>query len=345
MEESKTTIFKNLVLDATQLALKGEWKKAITANKQILSINKADVPALNRIGKAQLELGKLKDSKNSYTKALQIDPLNTIARRNLKELEQMKDAKTLQGKKQNTSNLEKLVRNEILIQTASRSAEFIIDKPNSRAIKNLVPGTELAIIVSTNGIEITNTRKVSLGTIEPRSSIRLKTCIDAGSKFEVIFKDNFEDTGIIQILEIHRDPSVVLETPFIHSIVESERSKILADVMLYSEDENAELGLEDDWATIDMSDDDEKVEEENLANEGFQTIDTNTNSNDEEEDDDEDEADEEERVTNEIEEADDDDDDAVVKEASSELVLEEKPEITDTTTDKNDESDAEEDTK
>ena len=114
--------------------------------------------------------------------------------------------------------------------------------------------------------------------------------------------------------------------------------------MLYSEDENAELGLEDDWATIDMSDDDEKVEEENLANEGFQTIDTNTNSNDEEEDDD-DEADEEERVTNEIEEADDNDDDAVVKEASSELVLEEKPEITDTVTDKNDESDAEEDTK
>ena len=39
------------------------------------------------------------------------------------------------------------------------------------------------------------------------------------------------------------------------------------------------------------------------------------------------------------------DDDAVVKEASSELVLEEKPEITDTATDKNDESDAEEDTK
>jgi hypothetical protein len=316
MEKSKTTIFKNLVLDATQLALKGEWKKAITANKQILSINKSDVSALNRIGKAQLELGKLKDSKKSYTKALQIDPLNAIARRNLKELEQMKDAKTLQGKKQSTSNLEKLVRNEILIQTASRSAEFVIDKPNSRAIQNLVPGTELNIIASTNGIEITNIRKVSLGSIEPRSSMRLKTCIDAGSKFEVIFKDNFEKTGIIQILETHRDPSVVLETPFIHSIVESERSKILADVMLYSEDENAELGLEDNWASIDMSDDDETVEEENLTNEGFQTIDTNASDDD---DDDDDDTDEEERVTKGIEESDEEVDEKVVKEASSKL--------------------------
>ena len=90
--------------------------------------------ALNRIGKAQLELGKLKESKNSYTKALQIDPLNTIARRNLKELEQMKDEKTFQGKVQNKSNLEKLVRNDILIQTAARSAEFIIDKPNSLSL-------------------------------------------------------------------------------------------------------------------------------------------------------------------------------------------------------------------
>ena len=323
MEESKTTIFKNLVLDATQLALKGQWKKAITANKQILSINKSDVSALNRIGKAQLELGKLKDSKKSYTKALQIDPLNAIARRNLKELEQMKDAKTLQGKKQSTSNMEKLVRNEILIQTASRSAEFVIDKPNIRAIQNLVPGTELNIIASTNGIEITNIRKVSLGSIEPRSSIRLKTCIDAGSKFEVIFKDNFENTGIIQILETHRDPSVVLETPFIHSIVESERSKILADVMLYSEDENAELGLEDNWASIDMSDD-EKVEEENLTNEGFQTIDTNASDDD---DDDDDDTDEEERVTKGIAESDEEVDEKVVKEASSKL---EAGETTDT---------------
>ena len=336
MQESKTTIFKNLVLDATQLALKGEWKKAITANKQILSMNKSDVSALNRIGKAQLELGKLKDSKKSYTKALQIDPLNAIARRNLKELEQMKDAKTLQGKKQNTSNLEKLVRNEILIQTASRSAEFIIDKPNSRAIQNLVPGTELAITTSTNGIEITNTKKVSLGSIEPRSSIRLKTCIDGGSKFEVIFKENFENTGIIQILETHRDPSVILETPFIHSIVESERSKILADVMLYSEDENAELGLEDNWASIDMSDDDEKVEEENLANEGFQTIDT-TQSEDSE--DDEDDEDDEERVTKGIEESDEEVDEKVVQEASSKL---ESDETTATDADEATVTDAEE---
>ena len=336
MEESKNTIFKNLVFDATQLALKSEWKKAITANKQILSMNKSDVSALNRIGKAQLELGKLKDSKKSYTKALQIDPLNAIARRNLKELEQMKDAKTLQGKKQNTSNLEKLVRNEILIQTASRSAEFIIDKPNSRAIQNLVPGTELAITTSTNGIEITSTKKVSLGSIEPRSSIRLKTCIDGGSKFEVIFKENFENTGIIQILETHRDPSVILETPFIHSIVESERSKILADVMLYSEDENAELGLEDNWASIDMSDDDEKVEEENLANEGFQTIDT-TQSEDSE--DDEDDEDDEERVTKGIEESDEEVDEKVVQEASSKL---ESDEITVTDADEATVTDAEE---
>ncbi len=139
----------------------------------------------------------------------------------------MKDAKTLQGKKQSTSNLEKLVRNEILIQTASRSAEFVIDKPNSRAIQNLVPGTELNIIASTNGIEITNIRKVSLGSIEPRSSMRLKTCIDAGSKFEVIFKDNFEKTGIIQILETHRDPSVVLETPLFIQLLSQSVQKFL----------------------------------------------------------------------------------------------------------------------
>ena len=307
MEESKAVIYKNLIMDATQFALKGDWKKAISTNKEILSLNKLDVQALNRIGKAQLELGKLKDSKKSYTKALQIDPLNTIARRNLKELEQMKDAKTLQGKSQNKSNLEKLVRNDILIQTAARSAEFIIDKPNSRAIQNLVPGVELLIQASDSGVEITNSRKVALGTIEPRSALRLKTCIEGGSQFEVIFKDFFGHSGVIQILEIYREPSITLKTPFINSIIDAERSRILADVMLYSEDENSELGLEDNWESIDMSDDDEKVEEENLQD-GFQTIDTSNDDDDE---------DEEEVATGQIEEAKDEEiDDQVIDEAS-----------------------------
>jgi len=309
MEESKAVIYKSLVSDATQFALKGDWKKAISTNKEILSLNKHDVQALNRIGKAHLELGKLKESKKSYTKALQIDPLNTIARRNLKELEQMKDEKTLKGKVQNKSNLEKLVRNDILIQTAARSAEFIIDKPNSRVIKNLVPGTELLIKASDQGIEITNERKVVLGTIEPRSALRLKTCIDGGSQFEVIFKDFIGNSGVIQILEIYREPSVTLKTRFINSIIDDERSRILADVMLYSEDENSELGLEDNWESIDMSDDDEKVEEDNLQD-GFQTIDTTTT---------EDEEDEEEVATDQIEEAKDEEPNNEIIDMNSEL--------------------------
>ena len=206
------------------------------------------------------------------------------------------------------SNLEKLVRNDILIQTAARSAEFIIDKPNSRAIKNLVPGVELLIQASDSGIEITNARKVALGTIEPRSALRLKTCIEGGSQFEVIFKDFFGNSGVIQILEIYREPSITLETPFINSIIDDERSRILADVMLYSEDENSELGLEDNWESIDMSDDDEKVEEENLQD-GFQTIDTSSD----------DEEDEEEIATDQIEEAKDEEIDEQVIDVAAEL--------------------------
>ena len=124
-----------------------------------------------------------------------------------------------------------------------------------------MPGVELLIQASDSGVEITNSRKVALGTIEPRSALRLKTCIEGGSQFEVIFKDFFGHSGVIQILEIYREPSITLKTPFINSIIDAERSRILADVMLYSEDENSELGLEDNWESIDMSDDDEDEEE------------------------------------------------------------------------------------
>ena len=71
---------------AIQAALQGKWNEAVQINKQILESFPTDVDAYNRLGKAQTELGKYKDARDSYMKALEIDPLNTIAQKNLTRL-------------------------------------------------------------------------------------------------------------------------------------------------------------------------------------------------------------------------------------------------------------------
>ena len=69
---------------AIQATLKGEWEHAVKLNKELLEVNEKDVEALNRMGLAYTILGKSKQAKSTYQKVLDIDPLNSIAMRNIK---------------------------------------------------------------------------------------------------------------------------------------------------------------------------------------------------------------------------------------------------------------------
>ena len=90
--EDRTKAKKHQADVAIDLALHGKWPKAIQINKQILEDFPTDVDAYNRLGKAQTELGRYREAKQAYTKALEVDPLNTIAQKNLARLATLKKA-------------------------------------------------------------------------------------------------------------------------------------------------------------------------------------------------------------------------------------------------------------
>lgn len=71
---------------AINQALEGNWESAITINKTLIKENSNDLDALNRLGLAYTITGKLKEARSAYQKVLKIDPLNSIALRNLKKL-------------------------------------------------------------------------------------------------------------------------------------------------------------------------------------------------------------------------------------------------------------------
>ena len=71
---------------AIQATLKGNWDEAIKLNKSLLDENPKDVEALNRMGLAYTILGKGKSAKTTYQKVLEIDPLNSIAIKNLSKI-------------------------------------------------------------------------------------------------------------------------------------------------------------------------------------------------------------------------------------------------------------------
>ncbi|HHH14112.1 MAG TPA: tetratricopeptide repeat protein [candidate division WWE3 bacterium] len=84
--------YSDLEKEAVQLALKGEWEKAIEINKKILSLGHETAGVYNRLGKSYSELGMWHEAINSFSKALELDPLNSVAKRGLTNAKMNKKA-------------------------------------------------------------------------------------------------------------------------------------------------------------------------------------------------------------------------------------------------------------
>ena len=77
---------RDLSRDAISLALQGEWERAAEVNRAILELFEGDVEAMNRLGKALMELGQYEEARQILDKVVIIAPYNNIAKKNLARL-------------------------------------------------------------------------------------------------------------------------------------------------------------------------------------------------------------------------------------------------------------------
>jgi tetratricopeptide (TPR) repeat protein len=92
--EDRARVRKQRAEAAIQLALQGRWDDAAKLNRSIVELFPTDVDAYNRLGKAMTELGRYGEARKAYQKALEIDPLNSIANKNLSRLAAVGDETT-----------------------------------------------------------------------------------------------------------------------------------------------------------------------------------------------------------------------------------------------------------
>ena len=83
---------KDLSRDAITLALKGEWEQASEANRCILELAQDDVDAMNRMGKALMELARYPEAREVLDRVATLAPYNNIAKKNLARLVQLETA-------------------------------------------------------------------------------------------------------------------------------------------------------------------------------------------------------------------------------------------------------------
>ena len=207
------------VEEAIEHALASRWDAAAKANRALLKELPGDVETANRLGKALTELQDYAGAIKAYAKAMSADPTNTIARKNLDRLHDLRgESKPKPGKvKKRPADRQATIdaRTHSLVEEFGKSAEFELLELNAAALKPLTAGDAAAVRPVDGGVEITTPDGELLGTIDRRAATRLKRMIEGGNEYVIVIRHIAKGEATVHIRESHTDRSLAGQASFI----------------------------------------------------------------------------------------------------------------------------------
>lgn len=186
----------NLKNRAIKTALTGNWQTAIELNKEILTDTPNDIDTLNRLALAYAIMGKVKDAKETYQKVFELDPLNSIAQRNLKKLNDKSN--DLQ-----TGNVIQINCN-FLEETGKTKIVELVNVAQSNIIQTLRIGQHVNLSIKRSKIFVLEGEKQYIGVLPDDIGIRLTKFINSGNKYEAFVKSTTGSKVYVFIKETKR---------------------------------------------------------------------------------------------------------------------------------------------
>jgi tetratricopeptide (TPR) repeat protein len=187
---------------AIQLALESKWEEAVTLNRSILSVHEGDVDAWNRLGKALLELGRFREARESYAKSLELDPVNSIAKRNLDRLATIPEAE----QPRRTEAVAKVAQ-DLFIEETGKSGVTVLHGASPETLAKLTAGDEVYLKPGDDIIGVEDVAGESIGSVEPKLALRLLRLIEGGNRYAAAVKSVNDHEAELIIKETYRDPS------------------------------------------------------------------------------------------------------------------------------------------
>lgn len=238
---------------AIQAALQGKWQDAIQINKQILESFPTDVDAFNRLGKAQTELGKYKDARASYEKALEIDPLNTIAQKNLARLSTL-------GKSAPPRPAATKLSPQMFIEETGKTGITTLTRPDMDIAARMTAGDQVELATKKGSLLVQVDGEV-LGEVEPRLAQRLSKLMDGGNEYVAAIQSTDEGGVKVFIRETFQDASQTGKLSFPPTVTETVRPYVKERLVRADADDDFEEAEEsDEWSggADDVDDDSEE---------------------------------------------------------------------------------------
>ncbi|MFQ6122493.1 MAG: tetratricopeptide repeat protein [Dehalococcoidales bacterium] len=243
-EERLARLKRQRSKQAIDLAMQGRWREAVAANKDIIDNFPKDVDAYNRLGRAYMELGEYSQAREAYQRAIELDPFNAIAKKNLQRLSYL-------GEEAVSSEAEsRKVEPQQFIEEIGKAGVVILYHLAPKEIRaRMVAGAEVYLKIHGPNLIVENSRGEYLGQVEPRHAQRLIKLIEGGNKYSAAIVSSTEEAMSVIIREVYQDPSQVGRLSFPPKGVEELRP-FVEERMFKLEPEYEEEVVEEPGYTI-----------------------------------------------------------------------------------------------
>lgn len=235
---------------AIALAMKNKWEEAIDVNQNILSLSANDVDALNRLGRALTELGRYREARDAYGRAVQSDPLNTIAQKNLAKL------KTLTVEAEAAAARAKVDPRFFIAETGKTGVTSLLRLASREIVAKMAVGDQVDLQPDGRALYVINTRNERLGQIEPKLAQRLIDLLKGGNRYAAAIM-SIDDSGVrVIIRETYQDPRLVGKVSFpSRGETGGERAYIKGSLLRHDLDDDDDDGDESGFGVDGDSDD------------------------------------------------------------------------------------------
>ena len=253
---------KQLNQEALQASLESRWEDALRINDEYLARFPRSAEALNRKGRAFIELRRLNEARDAYTEALKADPANMIARRNLQRLETLYNRAEGQPEEGAATYDSTIPRASVFIlETGKTWIDELASAAGAGQLAEVSPGDKVQLKIENDRVIVLSEDGIRLGEMESRISTRIARLTEAGHQFEAYALGTSAQSLRIIIREIARpeESETVLTFPlqdFASQDLMREREQLFL-----REESDFDFGDDDEELELDTDDAEDEVEE------------------------------------------------------------------------------------
>ena len=172
----------NLAQKAISLAVSLCWDEAIKINLEILSDDKNNIDALNRLAWCYYQIGKVNKAIESTKSVLQIDPVNAVALRCLNKYKNASSNKT-------KTKYKNFLSSECFLEESGKTRIVnLINLGDKKGLINLEIGQEVKMITHTHKVSVVTTDNKYIGKLPDDFASLIKKLTESGNKFCTLIK-------------------------------------------------------------------------------------------------------------------------------------------------------------